>query len=860
MLKINTHRPVFKKRPTLQKKRVPKYNKIPVKLSDNLITLTIEEQSNILDDIIMYEPIDAVTLDKLINSNLLLTTYKTKMSSTFFENEMSQLIKYRTRMFNGLVSIKYTRQKNNPYGRCNPIGGIGLFAFRKSVRHTLASDRYYDFDIKNAHPCILLQVCQKYKIPCERLYLYVTKRQEFFDLVVNSYGCTEEQAKNLFIIYLYGGSMNCWQYKNEIDISKVSMECKDTCGLLEIHDLTTFREELCRINSVILKNNPNLIKVVTELKNGQGKNDYSLEGTVCSFFLQEYEVRILEQMYNYCIDNQLIEDNRCVLAADGIMLEKHLVPDPDKLLKEFSTLIKRTIGFNLIFTRKDMQSGFAADILDNSLSYNRVFLVDTFYNIVPYNTKIDMTIMNKLKTNLQKLRDSDANDKRLESRIKKEIEEEDNKAKQSISIEQTRLQIKYFEDFHFKLMTPICYGRKYLKGYEMVKDMNNLYSNLNYGKFITSWVCNPSIRTFEDVDFAPFPAVIHKDTFNLFEGLDGEKLLYGYDNPIDMKQLGHNSCIFIKQFWYLCGKSNICLEYVLNYLAHIIQYAGDLPRVALVFKSKQGVGKNVAFEKFAEKLLAPKYLLSTANLDNIVGRFAQNNQKLMVIMDEAEGKDTFMKNNSIKAFITAPNIQFEKKGIDAVTIRNCARSLFFYNDGSGVKIEQTDRRFVAMECANDMRNNEAYFAALLKAYETPSMVRDFYLLLKHRDISKYNSTNDRPITQLYREIQTCTIPIEQKYFISQIENSEDKIPMIGKEMYRRFCTWCEMKSFKSLTELTFVKRMNDEAYSFIVKTRNMSNQFYQIDQEKLISFEAQSAVKYVEPVYDEYPSMYNTLI
>ena len=99
--------------------------------------------------------------------------------------------------------------------------------------------------------------------------------------------------------------------------------------------------------------------------------------------------------------------------------------------------------------------------------------------------------------------------------------------------------------------------------------------------------------------------------------------------------------IFIKQLWYLCGKSNECLEYTLNYLSHLIQKPGELPLVALAFKSNQGVGKNMFFEKLVEMIAGDEYGLSTTQLDHVVGRFSMIHQKLLIILDEASGKATF---------------------------------------------------------------------------------------------------------------------------------------------------------------------------------------------------------------------------
>ena len=51
------------------------------------------------------------------------------------------------------------------------------------------------------------------------------------------------------------------------------------------------------INAVILTHNPDLAKITKNIKQEDGKIDFKIAGTVCPYFLQEYEVSILEQLY-----------------------------------------------------------------------------------------------------------------------------------------------------------------------------------------------------------------------------------------------------------------------------------------------------------------------------------------------------------------------------------------------------------------------------------------------------------------------------------------------------------------------------------------------------------------------------------
>jgi len=124
----------------------------------------------------------------------------------------------------------------------------------------------------------------------------------------------------------------------------------------------------------------------------------------------------------------------------------------------------------------------------------------------------------------------------------------------------------------------------------------------------------------------------------------------------------------------------------LKYLAHMVQCPGTLPRVALVFMSSQGVGKNIFFENFAKYILGQDLYLQTDNMEKIIGKFNMNYNKLMVIMDEVQTKDSFTNSEAIKNMITAETLLWERKGCDPITITNVARDILFGNGLLPVKM------------------------------------------------------------------------------------------------------------------------------------------------------------------------------
>ena len=303
------------------------------------MSLTITAQESIFDNIILYEPIDIEVLNKLITSDLL-KTISNPMTKDFYSTEKEQLLNYKKILSNNKAKVKYNKSKNIKYGRVNPNRGLGLFSFRRAIRHTLAKQTFVDIDIENCHPQLLVQICENNGIKCDYIRKYVDNREKYLNDVIKKYNVSRDDAKELFISLLYLGSFKNWNKSDDLETSFIK-------GL---------SKELKHIGEIIYKNNPELVSIIQERKNVN-----NIIASVCSFYLQEYENRILEHIYNYCVNNGYIKNNICVLCADGIMIEKELYNT--ELLIELSKYIYKLMGFKLKFVNKQMNEDLL-NILD----------------------------------------------------------------------------------------------------------------------------------------------------------------------------------------------------------------------------------------------------------------------------------------------------------------------------------------------------------------------------------------------------------------------------------------------------------------------------------------------------------------
>jgi hypothetical protein len=116
----------------------------------------------------------------------------------------------------GTVEVMYTNMGHSleGYGRATACG-IGLRpgflcsasnGMRRATRAALFADKYHDIDIVNAAPTILAQALLAAGIECPQLCHYVSHRDEWLRLLMESCGVDKGKAKALVRSLVHNGS------------------------------------------------------------------------------------------------------------------------------------------------------------------------------------------------------------------------------------------------------------------------------------------------------------------------------------------------------------------------------------------------------------------------------------------------------------------------------------------------------------------------------------------------------------------------------------------------------------------------------------------------------------------------------
>ena len=510
-----------------------------------------------------------------------------------------------------------------------------------------------------------------------------------------------------------------------------------------IEFVTKFKKELSSIGDHIIKENEDLRKAVIKIKDS-GKSEHQIKSSTVSYYFQEIENQILETVYLYCVDKGYI-NKCCSLAYDGLMIPKELYKV--ELLSELNILIRNKFGFDLKFVEK--KQVHYLDILDDHI-------VVTEPELDEYN---------------------------------------------SLKVE--------FEKNNFKILNPISYATIDQKGDLLIRnktDFYNVYENLRYNtikkgesvevSFVEKWFKDKEMRTFDRIDFLPQQEA-PKDVFNTFKGYEAEKKEL-YDVDIE------NSLI-IKHLKNLCNNEDDSFQYIVKTLAMKIQKPYNITNTAIVFKSDEGAGKDLFLNYFGNQILGSDLYLNTQKPELIFGKFSSClENKVLVVLNESSGKDTFSINENIKCAITAQTNIIEHKGMKPYKNTNHIEYVFLTNNDNPLKVPQGDRRFCGIECNNDVCNDKDYFDALRTEIDSGKVDKAFYNYLLSIDVDNYDFTNNRPITKFYNDMKEINIPPIALFLESLVMNNNlnTTYKIESTTLYRQYTDYISTYNFKCVPTLT----------------------------------------------------------
>jgi hypothetical protein len=220
------------------------------------------------------------------------------------------------------------------------------------------------------------------------------------------------------------------------------------------------------------------------------------------------------------------------------------------------------------------------------------------------------------------------------------------------------------------------------------------------------------IQEYEKITFLPrgAPEKLPSTHFNIWD----ENKNYGFAiPPIE----GDCSMItkHILNVW--CDKNEELYNWVMTWLAHIVQLPGQKPHSALTLLGPPGTGKSIIFEFGFSRILGTMYGASAARED-IAGRFSGHLVgKLMWLSEETLFAGDVRSMHLLKDRISRKEIDIEKKGVDKFPMPSYTRYIFTSNAIHALHLEPDDRRFCVLQTAVTHKQDTEYFTKMRKYLE-----------------------------------------------------------------------------------------------------------------------------------------------
>ena len=673
--------------------------------------------------------------------------------------------KYLKRSKDGKTEVNYKR--NRGLGRAHAIGGLSQQGMPIEIRHTIAVDHHQDIDMVNAHPVLLLYLCQLRGLNTPVLKRYVKNRDDILKEVCSLTGISRGLAKIIFLCLLNGGTR---------DYSKLVKK-----PLV----LTDFMIEMRMVHKEFSKDKeyPSHVKRLE----ARGKT-FNQAASYVNVLLCDLEHKVLMCAANFIMVSTGDQDmTQFVLIFDGFQCPKQYKID----LLALSTHVKEELGIVMKFAIKPMDQGYklpdsipkymppTSEGAKNSFDYNDEYTYQSFHNEFresKWNSYNDMdeALQEKYPKVIAKVLNGEG------SLIKKSDEGSYDMVK--------KLGMSGFSMYYSKPN-----GKKAKMPFK-----DYMTSQKAFGKY----ECKLGTSTGKH--------------FNVWAGFAAKRTEQSTKGCEAIKK-------FILEVW--ANSNPVYYKYIISWMAGMFTNLDGINKTALALVSAQGCGKNF-ITGFLAKLLRHTNVVEVVGVRPITQKHNAilSNKRLIVVNEMASTRKEFRSAfENMKALITEPEINIDPKGTAVYRIDNIGNYILCTNNADSIIVEKGDRRYTIFELNAMYKGNVKFFtdlAALAFNQETYDAFYTYLLDFDAVDVSK-------PIeTSIKKDIAQLSMSAPMKFIETLREGgdytSEDLIK--SDVLYGMFSTWADKSGENTCSSRKFILSVRGE----VVRVRRSKGVFYTI--------------------------------
>ena len=508
-------------------------------------------------------------------------------------------------------------------------------------------------------------------------------REALYDVIIDFFtedGSREakrDQAKAFYIALMYNSSFKTWEESCRTPKFKKRWKLQLKEHIEEPPIATAFKTEMVAVSQKLQGLNPTMVGAIK--KHGLKKRNTYHDGTFLSYYLQEWERRVLEVCVSAVTETygQVVR----VLCYDGFMMDKRV--SAARVIALCSKKVREKLSLELTFTEKEMPKGLLTDVEEVEQK-----LVDGSYFPKETIREFDHSYANELssypvvKAYMEKfLCKVRKGCKFLWTTLRYETDQfGTTTSKYDVYIFQKSELANAYEDIITTVINPKT-GKSHEEGFPRV------------------WFPEPKKNVYNNLVFEPYNGLfMYKQpskNFNLFTGYN-PFIEAKVDPEIDREALLEP---FMDVGLHLFGGNKAFFHFFLQCIAFKIQYpAKKLPYCFIVF-GPQGIGKDTLMGIIGN-IVGQAHYYNTATFNDLFGKHAEGfKQRIFVVYNEGNQGDTLKHAGQIKSAITDLWLTVNAKNEKPYIIKNVAFLTILSNQLNAVQVDMKsgDRRFLAAE-------------------------------------------------------------------------------------------------------------------------------------------------------------------
>lgn len=305
------------------------------------------------------------------------------------------------------------------------------------------------------------------------------------------------------------------------------------------------------------------------------------------------------------------------------------------------------------------------------------------------------------------------------------------------------------------------------------RELENLPISSKPKDVFNDFLVNPNTHVYDAIAFSPLKT--SPTTLN-----------YWVSPSIQPKQ---GDWYVLQEFLHtvICDNDIVLFDYLIRYLAHMLQKPEEKPGIMIVLLSGQGTGKGT-FYRLLERIWS-RTTLQVSDIAEVVGQFnAALERNFVVCMDEALFHGDKKSLEKLKSLITEPKCRIEQKYQPSRTIDSYHRLFASSNHNHFAHVDKDDRRFLFVRVSSAHKQDQLYFDAVNNALENDDVIAAMMFDLMNLDLTEFN-IRKRPITEEHLSQRLQSLSGFERFWFEVLQAGGVTYRWDGLLQRRSFTSW-----------------------------------------------------------------------